>query len=108
MAVIAPFRGILYNPGKVGDMSKVVAPPYDVISPEGKNNRARIIGDGFTFQWGWQGSGLKIELLKMRTIHDKGKRSFRQTLAVSTLCPFCGVEATGWVWKKIRGLNTTS
>lgn len=36
MAVIAPFRGILYNPEKVSDMSGVVAPPYDVISPEGQ------------------------------------------------------------------------
>lgn len=36
MAIIAPFRGILYNPEKIGDMSGVVAPPYDVISPEGQ------------------------------------------------------------------------
>jgi uncharacterized protein (DUF1015 family) len=36
MAVIAPFRGILYNQEKVGDMSKVVAPPYDVISLDGQ------------------------------------------------------------------------
>lgn len=36
MAVIAPFRGILYNKEKVGDYSAVVAPPYDVISPEGQ------------------------------------------------------------------------
>ncbi len=33
MAVIAPFRGIVYNPEVVGDLSKVVTPPYDVISP---------------------------------------------------------------------------
>ena len=36
MAVIAPFKGILYEKEKVGDFSKVVAPPYDVISPEGQ------------------------------------------------------------------------
>lgn len=36
MAIIAPFRGILYNPNKISDMSKVIAPPYDVISPEGQ------------------------------------------------------------------------
>jgi len=36
MAKIAPFRGILYNPGKVGDLNKVMAPPYDVISPPGR------------------------------------------------------------------------
>jgi uncharacterized protein (DUF1015 family) len=34
MAEIIPFRGVLYNAAKVGDMSKVMAPPYDVISPE--------------------------------------------------------------------------
>jgi uncharacterized protein (DUF1015 family) len=34
MALIAPFRGILYNQKKISDLSKVIAPPYDVISPE--------------------------------------------------------------------------
>ena len=31
MAVLRPFRGITYNPSRV-DLSRVVAPPYDVIS----------------------------------------------------------------------------
>jgi uncharacterized protein (DUF1015 family) len=34
MAQIIPFRGILYNPEKIKDFSDVVAPPYDVISPQ--------------------------------------------------------------------------
>ena len=34
MAVIVPFRGISYNLQKIYDLSKVVAPPYDVISPQ--------------------------------------------------------------------------
>jgi uncharacterized protein (DUF1015 family) len=34
MAEITPFRGLLYNTKKIGDASKVVAPPYDVISPD--------------------------------------------------------------------------
>ena len=34
MAQIFPFRGLTYNPGKTDDFSQVVAPPYDVISPE--------------------------------------------------------------------------
>lgn len=34
MAKVIPFRGILYNEDKIGDFSKVVTPPYDVISPE--------------------------------------------------------------------------
>ena len=32
--MVVPFKGILYNLEKVGDFSKVTAPPYDVISPE--------------------------------------------------------------------------
>jgi uncharacterized protein (DUF1015 family) len=34
MAEVHPFRGILYNPEHIVDMGDVVAPPYDVISPE--------------------------------------------------------------------------
>lgn len=34
MARIAPFRGILYNQHKIRDLSRVVAPPYDVITLE--------------------------------------------------------------------------
>lgn len=34
MTKITPFRGWRYNPKKISDLSKVVAPPYDVISPE--------------------------------------------------------------------------
>jgi uncharacterized protein (DUF1015 family) len=33
MAEIIPFRGVLYDPHKVGEISRVVAPPYDVIGP---------------------------------------------------------------------------
>ena len=33
MAVVIPFKGTLYNPEKIKDLSKVMAPPYDVISP---------------------------------------------------------------------------
>ncbi len=32
MAIIAPFRGLTYNFEKMGDLSRVVAPPYDIIS----------------------------------------------------------------------------
>jgi uncharacterized protein (DUF1015 family) len=37
MATIVPFRGILYDKEKVGDISKVIAPPYDVIDNEYQN-----------------------------------------------------------------------
>ena len=34
MAIIAPFKGLTYNLDTVDDLSKVVAPPYDVISED--------------------------------------------------------------------------
>jgi uncharacterized protein (DUF1015 family) len=34
MANVAPFRGIHYDPDKVGDLSNVISQPYDVISAE--------------------------------------------------------------------------
>jgi len=33
MAIVKPFRGIRYDRSVVGDLSNVVSPPYDVISP---------------------------------------------------------------------------
>lgn len=33
MAIVAPFRGLLYSPQKISDLSEVIAPPYDVITP---------------------------------------------------------------------------
>lgn len=33
MALVAPFRGLLYNPRKFSDLSDIIAPPYDVITP---------------------------------------------------------------------------
>lgn len=34
MAEVIPFRGSVYNPGKIEDLSCVTTPPYDVISPD--------------------------------------------------------------------------
>ena len=34
--IIAPFRGLRYNPCKISNLSRVTAPPYDVISPDGQ------------------------------------------------------------------------
>jgi uncharacterized protein (DUF1015 family) len=34
MAIIAPFKGLTYNLNAMGDLSKLVAPPYDVISED--------------------------------------------------------------------------
>jgi len=32
MAIVIPFRGVLYNPTKVDNFNRVTAPPYDIIS----------------------------------------------------------------------------
>jgi uncharacterized protein (DUF1015 family) len=34
MLEVSPFRGIRYNQGIVGDLARVLCPPYDVITPE--------------------------------------------------------------------------
>jgi uncharacterized protein (DUF1015 family) len=34
MAEIRPFRAVRYDAAAVGDLATVLAPPYDVISPE--------------------------------------------------------------------------
>ena len=34
--IVEPFKGLRYNPKRVGSLSRVVTPPYDVISPEGQ------------------------------------------------------------------------
>ena len=37
MPGIQPFRALRYNTGFVGDLSRVIAPPYDVIGPEAQD-----------------------------------------------------------------------
>ncbi len=37
MTYIKPFKALCYNKDKINDFSKVVCPPYDVISPEDQN-----------------------------------------------------------------------
>ena len=37
MAELRPFRPLRYDPARVGDLAAVVAPPYDVISPEARD-----------------------------------------------------------------------
>jgi uncharacterized protein (DUF1015 family) len=34
MAVVMPFKGVRYNSAKIEDLGRVVAPPYDVITPK--------------------------------------------------------------------------
>ena len=57
MAIVAPFRGIHYDPSKVGDLSKVISPPYDVISPE----EQRVLHDRHPRNIVWIDFGLAKE-----------------------------------------------
>ena len=41
MALVAPFRGLHFNPAKVGNLTDVVTPPYDVIKPAEREMFAR-------------------------------------------------------------------
>jgi uncharacterized protein (DUF1015 family) len=51
VAIVAPFRGLFYNLAKVGNLTEVVTPPYDVIRPAEReafearhpNNMVRLI-----------------------------------------------------------------
>jgi len=38
MAEVLPFRGILYNPQKIRNLSDIVTPPYDVVSKQGQHD----------------------------------------------------------------------
>ena len=42
MAFIKPFRGIRYNIGITPDLSKVICPPYDVVSQSGQEDCRRL------------------------------------------------------------------
>ena len=42
MAIIAPFKGFTYNFNKINEISKLFAPPYDVISPDEQDDYYRI------------------------------------------------------------------
>jgi uncharacterized protein (DUF1015 family) len=42
---IRPFKAVVYNNKKINDMSKVVAPPYDIIAPDMQDELYRIHGN---------------------------------------------------------------
>ncbi|WDN88321.1 hypothetical protein BuS5_01289 [Desulfosarcina sp. BuS5] len=42
MAEIIPFKGILYNTDKIGNMANVVTPPYDVISDDERDEYHKV------------------------------------------------------------------
>ncbi|GAX61808.1 hypothetical protein SCALIN_C28_0010 [Candidatus Scalindua japonica] len=42
MATVLPFKGLRYNPDKIEDISKVITPPYDVISENERDDYYKL------------------------------------------------------------------
>ncbi|MFO7929739.1 MAG: DUF1015 domain-containing protein [Candidatus Humimicrobiaceae bacterium] len=42
MVEISPFKGMFYNQTKIPDLSKVLSPPYDIITPDLKSNISKF------------------------------------------------------------------
>jgi len=42
VAYLKPFKAVYYNPEKISDLSQVVCPPYDVISPEAQERYSKL------------------------------------------------------------------
>jgi uncharacterized protein (DUF1015 family) len=69
---IRPFRGLRYQAGQVGDLAKVIAPPYDAISPdEQRALHAR--------------SPYNVVRLEYGEARDNGEENNRYTRAAATL-----------------------
>ena len=72
MTEIRPFRGLRYQAGQVGDLAKVIAPPYDAISPdEQRALHAR--------------SPYNVVRLEYGEARDNGEENNRYTRAADTL-----------------------
>lgn len=48
MGHMKPFKAVYYNPKKIRDLSKVVSPPYDIISPEEQDELHNLSPYNFT------------------------------------------------------------
>ena len=59
MAIIAPFRGLFYNPARVSNLTEVVTPPYDVIRPAERQAFAARHHEGDHQATTEQGAGLE-------------------------------------------------
>ncbi len=70
MAQVKPFKGIRYNPSKVEDYSKVICPPYDVISPS--EQEAYYAKSEYNF--------IRIEYTKNETGEEKTDSKYAQAL----------------------------
>jgi uncharacterized protein (DUF1015 family) len=82
MADIAPFRGIHFDTSRTGDLSRVVAPPYDVIPPDFQRelcarHERNIVHVDFDVERPGDGPG--------ENRYTRGAQRFRDWLADGTL-----------------------
>lgn len=87
MSIIKPFKAIFYNLAKVKDFSKVVCPPYDVISNEERENYLNLSPFNFVY----------IDLGKEKLTDDKTDNKY--TRAKETF--------EGWLQKSIMVQDET-
>lgn len=83
MAEIKPFRAVIYNKDKIGNLSNVVCPPYDVISPAAQGHYYESDPNNF----------IHILLRKDAPGEDKytsAGENFRQWLKEEVLVPDAG------------------
>lgn len=71
MAVVAPFRALRYDTEKVGDMTKVVSPPYDVINPDEQENYYQAEPHNI----------IRLELNKTRPTDDRQENRYTRAAA---------------------------
>ena len=73
MTIIKPFRGYRYNPKTVGDLSKAITPPYDVINKKQQASYYKVHPYNF----------IRLDLGKTHPSDDKN--------APSSICRKCQI-----------------
>jgi len=85
MADVRPFHGIRYNTGMIGDLSSVITPPYDVITPEQQASYYRKSPHNIIrLEFGQEFSG-DIPGLELPPTRGRGLKHDKYTRAASTL-----------------------
>ncbi len=84
MADVKPFRAVRYDTGKVGPLEQLVAPPYDVVSPE---ERARLAAR----------SPYNVVHLTLPDAEDEAGRRWREWRANGVLA-----EERGGLWALVQ------
>ena len=85
MTDVRPFHGIRYNTGMIGDLSSVITPPYDVITPEQQASYYRRSPYNIIrLEFGQEFSG-DIPGLELPPTRGRGLKHDKYTRAASTL-----------------------